>query len=47
VDDQVNAMGGDGISTSQVSRVCQELAVTVKAFLDQGKRLRLTRLSVG
>ncbi len=46
-DDLGNAMGGDGISTSQVSRMCQRLAVTVKAFLDQGKRLRLMRLSAG
>jgi transposase-like protein len=35
VDDLVKAMGCDGISKSQVSRLCQELDGKVKAFLDR------------
>jgi putative transposase len=33
VDDLVKALGCDGISKSQVSRICQELDVVVEAFL--------------
>lgn len=35
VDDLVKAMGMSGISKSQVSRLCEEIDVRVKAFLDQ------------
>src|SRR5579871_3903643 len=35
VDDLVKAMGMSGISKSQVSRLCQEIDVRVKAFLDR------------
>jgi transposase-like protein len=35
VDDLVQAMGMSGISKSQVSRLCEELDVRVKAFLDR------------
>jgi len=34
VDDLVKAMGMSGISKSQVSRLCEEIDVKVKAFLD-------------
>src|SRR5262245_26744824 len=34
VDDLVKAMDGGGISKSQVSRLCEEIDGTVKAFLD-------------
>ena len=35
VDDLVQAMGGSGISKSQVSRLCEEIDERVHAFLDQ------------
>src|SRR6476469_501237 len=35
VDDLVKAMGGSGISKSQVSRLCEEIDGKVKAFLDR------------
>ncbi len=35
VDDLVKAMGGIGISKSQVSRLCEEIDTRVKAFLDR------------
>jgi putative transposase len=35
VDDLVRAMGGTGISKSQVSRRCEEIDGKVKAFLDR------------
>ncbi|KAA9382471.1 IS256 family transposase [Neorhizobium galegae] len=35
VDDLVKAMGMSGISQSQVSRLCEEIDVKVKAFLDR------------
>lgn len=35
VDDLVKAMGGSGISKSQVSRLCEEINDRVKAFLDR------------
>jgi len=35
VDDLVKAMGNDGISKSQVSRLCEEIDGKVKAFLDR------------
>ncbi len=35
VDDLVKAMGMSGISKSQVSRLCEEIDVRVKAFLDR------------
>jgi transposase-like protein len=35
VDDLVKAMGGSGVSKSQVSRLCEEIDVRVKAFLDR------------
>lgn len=35
VDDLVKAMGGSGISKSQVSRLCEEIDERVKAFLDR------------
>ena len=35
VDDLVQAMGGTGVSKSQVSRVCQEIDERVGAFLDR------------
>jgi putative transposase len=35
VDDLVKAMGGTGISKSQVSRLCEEIDARVKAFLDR------------
>ncbi len=35
VDDLVKALGMSGISKSQVSRLCQEIDVRVKAFLDR------------
>jgi len=35
VDDLVEAMGGSGISKSQVSRLCEEIDDRVKAFLDR------------
>jgi len=35
VDDLVKAMGMSGISKSQVSRLCEEIDVSVKAFLDR------------
>jgi putative transposase len=35
VDDLVQAMGMSGISKSQVSRLCEDIDVRVKAFLDR------------
>jgi putative transposase len=35
VDDLVKAMGGSGVSKSQVSRLCEEIDERVKAFLDR------------
>jgi putative transposase len=35
VDDLVKAMGGTGVSKSQVSRLCEEIDARVKAFLDR------------
>lgn len=35
VDDLVQAMGGTGVSKSQVSRLCQEIDERVRAFLDR------------
>src|SRR5580704_9655365 len=35
VDDLIRAMGGTGISKSQVSRLCEEIDERVKAFLDR------------
>jgi transposase-like protein len=35
VDDLVKAMGGSGVSKSQVSRLCEEIDGKVKAFLDR------------
>jgi putative transposase len=35
VDDLVKAMGGSGVSRSQVSRLCEEIDGKVKAFLDR------------
>ena len=35
VDDLVKAMGGSGVSKSQVSRLCEEIDVRVKAFLNR------------
>ena len=35
VDDLVQAMGGTGVSKSQVSRLCQEIDERVSAFLDR------------
>src|SRR5471032_3712415 len=35
VDDLVKAMGGTGVSKSQVSRLCEEIDERVKAFLDR------------
>jgi putative transposase len=35
VDDLVRAMGGTGVSKSQVSRLCEEIDSRVKAFLDR------------
>jgi len=35
VDDLVKAMGMSGISKSQVSRLCEEIDVKVKAFMDR------------
>jgi transposase-like protein len=35
VDDLVQALGGTGISKSQVSRLCQEIDERVNAFLDR------------
>ncbi len=35
VDDLVQAMGGTGVSNSQVSRLCQEIDERVGAFLDR------------
>ncbi len=35
VDDLVRAMGGSGVSKSQVSRLCEEIDARVKAFLDR------------
>jgi len=35
VDDLIKAMGGTGVSKSQVSRLCEEIDGKVKAFLDQ------------
>ena len=35
VDDLVRAMGGSGVSKSQVSRLCAEIDERVKAFLDR------------
>ena len=35
VDDLVKAMGGSGVSKSQVSRLCEEIDEKVKAFLDR------------
>jgi transposase-like protein len=35
VDDLVKAMGGTGVSRSQVSRLCEEIDGKVKAFLDR------------
>jgi putative transposase len=35
VDDLVRAMGGTGISKSQVSRLCEEIDARVKVFLDR------------
>ncbi len=34
-DDLVRAMGGTGVSKSQVSRLCEEIDARVKAFLDR------------
>jgi putative transposase len=43
VDDVIKAMGGTGVSKSQVSRLCEEIDARVKAFLDRpaGRRLAL------
>ena len=35
VDDLIRAMGGTGVSKSQVSRLCEEIDERVKAFLDR------------
>ena len=35
VDDLVRAMGGTGVSKSQVSRLCAEIDVRVQAFLSR------------
>jgi len=35
VDDLVRAIGGTGVSRSQVSRLCEEIDARVKAFLDR------------
>ena len=35
VDDLVRAMGGTGVSKSQVSRLCEEIDARVKSFLDR------------
>ena len=35
VDDLVKALGCEGISKSQVSRICQELDVVVDGFMDR------------
>ena len=35
VDDLVQAMGGTGVSKSQVSRLCEEIDARVKAFLER------------
>jgi putative transposase len=35
VDDLVRAMGGTGVSKSQLSRLCEEIDARVKAFLDR------------
>src|SRR5579863_9332308 len=35
VDDLVKAMGGSGVSKSQVSRLCEEIDARVKSFLDR------------
>ena len=35
VDELVRAMGGSGVSRSQVSRLCEEIDERVKAFLDR------------
>ena len=35
VDELVKAMGGTGVSKSQVSRLCEEIDARVKAFLDR------------
>ena len=35
VDDLVRAVGGSGVSESQVSRLCEEIDARVKAFLDR------------
>jgi hypothetical protein len=35
VDDLIKAMGGTGVSKSQVSRLCEEIDARVKAFLDR------------
>ncbi len=35
VDDLIQAMGGTGVSKSQVSRLCQEVDERVGAFLDR------------
>jgi len=35
VDDLIKAMGGSGVSKSQVSRLCEEIDERVKAFLDR------------
>jgi Transposase, Mutator family/PEP-CTERM motif len=35
VDELVRAMGGTGVSKSQVSRLCEEIDERVKAFLDR------------
>jgi putative transposase len=35
VDDLVKAMGGCGVSKSQVSRLCEEIDERVKAFFDR------------
>jgi putative transposase len=35
VDDLVRAMGGSGVSKSEVSRLCEEIDARVKAFLDR------------
>ena len=40
VDDLVQAMGGTGISKSQVSRLCEEIDERVNAFLDRSIVLR-------
>jgi hypothetical protein len=48
VDDLVKAMGMSGISKSQVSRLCEEIDVKVKAFLDrpiEGDRSRARHLA--